>query len=514
MGLIVLVGELHWNRGLCIDNYGKGFVESGSYYSPCHKPYLETGKFKPDQGSNWYFWKLIHKHLSTSIITWSLYIIHLFINWYIVYSVQNEKEETERLKLTQFNSIRNYKTVDFLNDHMRFNNVEMNSSQLRSENNSNDYDATKSQSNKTSSDNTPLPNKHGKSTTNGIEYEYNHNDKLLDATLKEKYSQNLNWYNYSIFIINFMAYCIHLILTHTIYDGLAKDVSIWSSQASVLYITFAIFIFRIPLRGLFFGITFNETLDEKCFKKYLNLKNLIFALKKYHSYLFIWGSVYTFWYHPMEPLFGHLTGFSFIFLIFVQASLIYTDLHKNIPWTIFLECYFVFHSVTVAIQNSSHWKKFINYPILIYSITVIPMLIHYLYTKHYQIKNSPLWLRIFPTIFAFIFATLLRCVITVDDQECQWSYLSMDYLYLLIYYIGIPILMIISGIFLKLLTFCVTNNRIVLISCLIVLFAGLNWFCVYSQQEEIKGKYVYIAVISTMIIIQCVIAKLLFVYYL
>ena len=127
--------------------------------------------------------------------------------------------------------------------------------------------------------------------------------------LQEKYSKHLEWYNYAIFLVNASAYFAHLVLTHTIYDGLASDVSIWSSQASVLYLTFIIFIFRIPLRGLIFGITFNEWMDRKFCRNILNLKNLIFALKKYHAYMFIWGIVYTFWYHPMEALFGHLTGF-------------------------------------------------------------------------------------------------------------------------------------------------------------------------------------------------------------
>ena len=88
MGLIVLVGEAHWNRGLCLNNEGNGFVNPETYYSPCHALF-SPDEFLSDQGGNWYFYKLMNSKLSSSIITWSCYIIHLFINCYIMYKIIN-----------------------------------------------------------------------------------------------------------------------------------------------------------------------------------------------------------------------------------------------------------------------------------------------------------------------------------------------------------------------------------------------------------------------------------------
>ena len=523
MGLIVLFGELHWNRGLCIDNEGNGFIKPNEYESPCHALF-PSDEFAEDTSADWYFYKLIDYKFFSSVITWTFYFIHLFANWYIVYSVQYKKEEVERKKLDQLTNIRNYKTVkddrnagQMLFDHMKYNTVELNMSKGKKTSSSYNYSQSLPKGSKTSITTSSANHsttedpihaiKHNKTTT-PIDYEYNQNDNLLVPKLQEKYSSYLNWYNYAIFTVNVTAYFVHLVLTHTIYDGLASDVSIWSSQSSVLFLTFVIFIYRIPLRGLIFGITFNEWMDGKYCRKVLNLKNLLFALKKYHAYMFIWAIVYTFWYHPMEPLFGHLTGFSFIFLIFVQASLIYTNLHKNIPWTVFLECYFVFHSSTVAIQNTTYWKRFTNGPLLVYSITVIPMLIHYLYKNYYGTKTSPLWLRIIPAMFAFTCATLLRCLVDEHGHnECEWEYLSEDYYFMLIYYVGIPIVTIVMGLLLRLISDYFTNNKYVLMWVMIILFGGLNIFVVYSEQEQLSSSIVMGVVVGTMIIIQIFIVK-------
>ena len=68
------------------------------------------------------------------------------------------------------------------------------------------------------------------------------------------YSNELKWYNYYLFGINTFAYFIHLIVTHTIYDGLASDTFIASSQASVTFLVFVVFIMRYPERGLVFMV--------------------------------------------------------------------------------------------------------------------------------------------------------------------------------------------------------------------------------------------------------------------
>ena len=57
MGLIVLCGEAHWSRGLCLNNEDHGFVDPETHYSPCHDLF-STDEFLPDVGSIWYFYKL------------------------------------------------------------------------------------------------------------------------------------------------------------------------------------------------------------------------------------------------------------------------------------------------------------------------------------------------------------------------------------------------------------------------------------------------------------------------
>ena len=211
----------------------------------------------------------------------------------------------------------------------------------------------------------------------------------------------------------------------------------------------------------------------------------------------------------MEPLFGHLTGFSFIFLIFVQASLIYTDLHKNIPWTVFLECYFVFHASTTAIQNARNWKFFTNGPLIVYSITAIPMVIDYWYKKHYETKTSPLWLRIMPAIIAIIFATMLRCLIpdANGDNDCYIGTVLEDYRFVMVFYLAPPFMMVMMAFLLKLVVSYFTDNKYVLVAVVVGLFVVTNWACVYCEQIQTGNQLTNAIVIGLMVIMQLFICK-------
>ena len=87
--------ELHWNRGLCITNEGNGFVDPDTFKSPCHDLF-SSDEFIPDAGYSWYFYKLKNSKLSSSIITWTCYTVHLFLNICIVYVVQRKKQEIDK----------------------------------------------------------------------------------------------------------------------------------------------------------------------------------------------------------------------------------------------------------------------------------------------------------------------------------------------------------------------------------------------------------------------------------
>jgi hypothetical protein len=66
------------------------------------------------------------------------------------------------------------------------------------------------------------------------------------------------------------------------------------------------------------------------------------------SYYFSWAITYTFWYHPVEMTSGHLAGFAYMNLLFLQSSLFFTRYHTNRWWTMFLETLFVVHGALVA----------------------------------------------------------------------------------------------------------------------------------------------------------------------
>src|SRR6185503_9106697 len=96
---------------------------------------------------------------------------------------------------------------------------------------------------------------------------------------------------------------LHFVQTHIWYDGLAQDVSIFSSQGSVIVLLVWVLLMENPRRGLFFGkkVKFSET--------------VIRFARKYHGYFFAWAAVYTFWYHPMVSTPGHLVGFMYMFML-------------------------------------------------------------------------------------------------------------------------------------------------------------------------------------------------------
>lgn len=164
---------------------------------------------------------------------------------------------------------------------------------------------------------------------------------------KARYSNNLHWFNWAALGVNAGGAFLHLLQTHLWYDGLAQDVSIWSSQWSVIIMLVLIVLMENPRRGIFFG------------QKAPLPKRAVSFIRKYHGFIFSWGIIYTFWYHPMETTSGHLLGFFYTMLLMLQGSLFFTRIHLNRWWSLSLETLVLLHGVIVAAnQPSAMWPMF------------------------------------------------------------------------------------------------------------------------------------------------------------
>ena len=140
---------------------------------------------------------------------------------------------------------------------------------------------------------------------------------------------------------------LHWLQTAIWYDGLAQDVSIFSSQGSVILLLVMVLIMENKRRGLFFGTPAP------------GLNTAGQWLRHYHGYIFSWATIYTFWYHPMENTPGHLIGFLYTFLLMIQGALLFTRQHTNKYWTIILEVSVLFHGTLVAVyQGTGIWPMF------------------------------------------------------------------------------------------------------------------------------------------------------------
>jgi hypothetical protein len=164
---------------------------------------------------------------------------------------------------------------------------------------------------------------------------------------KPKYDRDFRWFNWTMLGINAGGYALHWVQTQIWYDGLAIAVPEVTSQGSVVLMLVFILIIENPRRGLFFG-------------KKVNFKQRFTQIvRRYHGYLFSWGIIYTFWYHPMENTFGHLAGFFYMFLLLAQSVLIFNRAHVNKYWTFALEAVVLVHGTLVAIyQGNGLWPMF------------------------------------------------------------------------------------------------------------------------------------------------------------
>ena len=162
-----------------------------------------------------------------------------------------------------------------------------------------------------------------------------------------KYTSGLHPVNIWALAANAVFILLHFAQTHLWYDGLAQDVSIWSSQISVIILLVWILLMENSRRGLFLGKTMPIS------------KQIISFARKYHGYYFAWATIYTFWYHPMESTPAHLVGFLYMFLLLLQGSLFLTRIHINRYWMLALEFSVLIHGTLVAVyQGNGIWPMF------------------------------------------------------------------------------------------------------------------------------------------------------------
>lgn len=164
---------------------------------------------------------------------------------------------------------------------------------------------------------------------------------------KPKFENKLHWFNWAMISTHIVFVVLHIFQTQFFYDGLAQDVPEITAQGSVALMLIFIILFETPRRGLIFG------------KKFKFKEGFIQVVRKYHGYLFAWATIYTFWYHPTEGTWGHLMGFLYMFMLFVQSALIFNRAHINRWWTFLLEVFVVIHGTVVAIlQGNGLWPMF------------------------------------------------------------------------------------------------------------------------------------------------------------
>jgi hypothetical protein len=167
-------------------------------------------------------------------------------------------------------------------------------------------------------------------------------------TRVKKYTGGLHTVNIIALAVNAFFIVLHLLQTHIWYDALAQDVSIFSSQGSVIVLLVVVLLMENNRRGMFVG------------KKLPIGKRVVQFARKYHGYYFAWAVVYTFWYHPMEATPGHLVGFIYMFLLLLQGSLFLTRIHVNKYWTFVQEFAVLVHGTMVAVfQGNNMWPMFL-----------------------------------------------------------------------------------------------------------------------------------------------------------
>jgi hypothetical protein len=204
-------------------------------------------------------------------------------------------------------------------------------------------------------------------------------------------------YTLAALVVTVTFVCLHLIETQALFDALAQDVPIITSQGSVIIMLSIILIIENQRRGLFLGI--------KAGKPFTTTVAAFF--RSSHKYIFAWALIYTFWFHPMAGDPQLLSGFFYMFLLFTQMILAWTAIHLNKRWIIFLEFYVAMHAVIVAIWNNNFFGGTQIWPMFLSGFTFM-----FIFTYMFAFKVSK-------KIYGFFLALYIAFLI--------WLYLPSPY---------------------------------------------------------------------------------------
>ncbi len=164
---------------------------------------------------------------------------------------------------------------------------------------------------------------------------------------KRDYGRNLRPVNLWAIGINFVFIALHYLQTLFFYDGIAQDLPSWTAQFAVALMLIIVLGMENQRRGLFFGrkVGFRRAFTD--------------GLRRYHGYFFSFAVIYTFWFHPMAPTWGHLIGFVHVVLVMTQGSLMFLRVHLNKRWMFLLEILVLPHAAQVALnQGNDIWPMF------------------------------------------------------------------------------------------------------------------------------------------------------------
>jgi hypothetical protein len=178
--------------------------------------------------------------------------------------------------------------------------------------------------------------------------------------VKPEDKNGITKYNLMMYNVNIVFVLLHLLQTHIWYDGLAKDVPIWTSQGSVIVMLIFILYLMIPVRGLFWG------------RKFAPPKKMLELVKRWHGPYISLALIYTFWFHPMEGNWGLLSGFIYMFLLFTQQNLFKTRIHYSKSWIVLLEFFVVIHGTLITVYKEMEiWPMFLFGFLVMFFLTQI-----------------------------------------------------------------------------------------------------------------------------------------------
>lgn len=166
------------------------------------------------------------------------------------------------------------------------------------------------------------------------------------------WSTHLDTINCVTIIGNILFAILRIVQTHIWYDGLAHDVSEVTSMGAVFIVVAIAILMQQTERGIVFGYSLQS-------ETFILLTNI---MRRFHGYIFVWGILFVFWYHPVETGGAHLSGFFITILFLIQGCLMFTTSHLNILWRTILECSIIFHAVVVELPRTHRdsWRMFVS----------------------------------------------------------------------------------------------------------------------------------------------------------